>query len=243
MTEACSFEAGNYPGMVVLAAWRHQLGAPPLPLFALIGGPVLLGLFMIMWWNRHNDPTECENCGIPLCHDCCKVHDGAWLCAGCGETAERSRSDMVLATLLKNRSREEGIAHGRRILRVGRLLPGAGHLATGHFWKAFVRLSFLAMGLFLLTAGWAFDLGSEWASPGLMLPGETLHPKWLPMPAAMWPGWMGSSFLIGAGLIVLSWVIALLDGPGLRRGTPDRYSLAPNPSARETATGPGILTR
>ena len=192
MKDACLFEADNYAPMVILSSWRHQLGAPPLPLFALIGGPFLLGLFMIMWWNRQNDPTECENCGIPLCHDCCKIHDTAWLCAGCGETAERSRSDMVLATLLKNRSREEGMANGHRILKVGRLLPGAGHLATGHFWKAFIRLSILSLGFFLLTASWAFDMGSDWASPGLMLPGETLHPKWLPMPAAMWPGRMVS---------------------------------------------------
>ncbi len=242
MKDACRFEASNYPSLVILSSWRHQLGAPPLPLYALVGGPLLLALFMIMWWNRQNDPTECENCGIPLCEDCAKVHDGAWLCAGCGETAERSRSDMVLATLLKNRSREQGMALSHRVLQVGRLVPGAGHLATGHFRAAWLRLSILAVGLFLLFAGWTFDLGSDWASPGLMLPGETLHPKWLPMPAAMWPGWSGSSVLIGAGLIALSWIIAFLDGPGLRRGIPDRYSLSPT-SNRETTPGDGLVTR
>jgi len=243
MNEACSYEAQNYPPMVILSSWRHQLGSPPLPLYILVGAPLLLALFLIMWWNKQNDPTECENCGIPLCHDCCKVHDGAWLCAGCGETAERSRSDMVLGTLLKNRSREQGMALGHRVIQVGRLLPGAGHLATGHFRAAFIRLSILAAGLFLLFAGWAFDMGSDWSSPGLMLPGETLHPMWLPMPAAMWPGWSGSSVLLGAGLIALSWIIALLDGPGLRRGIPDRYSLTPNTASRETLPGAGIATR
>jgi tetratricopeptide (TPR) repeat protein len=243
MNEACNFEAPNYPPLVILSSWRHQLGSPPLPLYILVGAPLLLALFLIMWWNKQNDPTECENCGIPLCHDCCKVHDGAWLCAGCGETAERSRSDMVLGTLLKNRSREQGMALGHRVIKVGRLLPGAGHLATGQFRAAFIRLSILAAGLFLLFAGWAFDMGSDWSSPGLMLPGETLHPKWLPMPAAMWPGWSGSSVLLGAGLIALSWIIALFDGPGLRRGTPDRYSLTPNTATRETITGAGIATR
>ena len=243
MNEACRYEAPNYPPLVVLSSWRHQLGSPPLPLYVLVGGPLLLALFMIMWWNRQKDPTECENCGIPLCHDCCKIHDGAWLCAGCGETAERSRSDMVLGTLLKNRSREQGMALSHRVIKVGRLLPGAGHLATEHFRAAFIRLSILAVGLFLLFAGWAFDMGSDWASPGLMLPGETLHPKWLPMPAAMWPGWNGSSVLLGAGLIALSWIIAFLDGPGLRRGIPDRYSLAPNTANRDKVPGPGVLTR
>jgi tetratricopeptide (TPR) repeat protein len=243
MNQACSFEAPNYPALVVMSSWRFQLGAPPLPLFALIGGPFLIALFLIMWWNRQNDPTECENCGIPLCNDCRKVHDDAWLCAGCGETAERSRSDMVLATLLKNRSREQGMALGHRIIKVGRLLPGAGHLATGQLKSAFIRLSILALGFFLLFAGWAFDLGSEWASPGLMLPAETLHPQWLPMPAAMWPGWTGSSVIFGAALIALSWILAFLDGPGLRRSIPDRYSLVPNNATRETTPGSGILTR
>jgi tetratricopeptide (TPR) repeat protein len=243
MKEACRYEAPNYPPLVILSSWRHLLGSPPLPLYILVGGPLLLALFLIMWWNRQNDPTQCENCGIPLCHDCCKVHDGAHLCAGCGETAERSRSDMVLSTLLKNRSREQGMALSNRVIKVGRLLPGAGHLASGHFRAAFIRLTILSLGLFLLLSGWAFDLGSDWASPGLMLPGETLHPKWVPMPAAMWPGWNGSSVLLGAGLIALSWIIAFLDGPGLRRGIPDRYSLAPNTANRETVPGTGVVIR
>ena len=243
MSEACRFEAPDYPPLVVLSSWRHLLGAPPLPLYALVGGPLLLALFIIMWWSRRNDPTECENCGLPLCHDCCKIRDDAWLCAGCGETAERSRSDLVLGTLLKNRSREQGMALTHRVIKVNRLLPGAGHLATGHFLAAFIRLSILAMGIFLLFAGWAFDLGADWASPGLMLPAETLHAKWLPMPAALWPGWNGSSVLLGAGLIALSWIIAFMDGPGLRRGIPDRYSLSPNTSNRETVSIPGVVMR
>jgi hypothetical protein len=243
MKQACLDEGANYPPLVVLSSWRHLLGAPPLPLYALVGAPLLLALFMIMWWNRQNDPTECENCGIPLCHDCCKVHDGAWLCAGCGETAVRSRSDMVLGTLLKNRSREQGLALGHRVIKIGRLLPGAGHLATGHFRAAFIRMSLLALGLFLMFAGWAFDLGADWSSPGLMLPSETLHAKWLPMPAALWPGWSGGAVLLGGALIALTWIVAFLDGPGLRRGIPDRYSLAPNTANRETGPGPGLLAR
>lgn len=240
MNEACRFEAPKYPPLVVLSSWRHQLGAPPLPLYVLVGGPLLLALFMIMWWNKQNDPTNCENCGIPLCNDCCNVHDRVWLCAGCGETAERSRSEMVLRTLLKNRSQEQGIALSHRIIKISRLLPGAGHLATGHFLPAFIRLSLLTAGIFLLFAGWAFDMGADWASPGLMLSGETVHARWLPMPAAMWPGWNGSSVLLGAGLIVLCWIIAFLDGPGLRRGIPDRYSLAPNTAHRETVPESGV---
>jgi tetratricopeptide (TPR) repeat protein len=238
--EACRFEAGRYPPLVIVSSWRFALGAPPLPLYALVGAPLLMALFMIMWWNRQNDPTECENCGMPLCRKCSRIQDGAWLCSGCGETAERSRSEMVLATLLKNRSRAEGMAHYQRINRLGRLLPGAGHLATGRLMAGWLRISLLTVGIFLVFAGWGFDLGDEWATPGLLLPDETIHPNWLPMPAALWPGWAGLTVLTGLALILVSWTIAYLDGPGLRKGIPERYSLAPTPGPRETAHGVGV---
>jgi tetratricopeptide (TPR) repeat protein len=239
-SEACRFEAGRYPPLVVVASWRFALGAPPLPLYALVGAPLLLALFMIMWWNRQNDATECENCGTPLCRACAKIQDTAWLCSGCGETAERSRSEMVLATLLKNRSRAEGMAHIHRINRLGRLMPGSAHLAIGLLPAGWFRISLLTLGIFLVFAGWGFDLGDQWATPGLLLPDETIHPNWLPMPAALWPGWSGLSVLAGVALIILSWTIAFLDGPGLRKGIPDRYSLAQTPGPREPAPGVGI---
>jgi hypothetical protein len=63
------------------------------------------------------------------------------------------------------------------------------------------------------------------------------------MPAALWPGWNGSSVLFGAGLILFSWIMAFFDGPGLRRGIPDRYSVAANTANRETVPGSGYVTR
>ena len=227
LTEACAFEAGLYPPLVTLASWRWALGLPPLPLLGLVGVPLFVALLVIGTSRRQQDPRECENCGVPLCRSCCKVRDKAWLCAACGETADRARSDMILATLLKNRSRDEGMARSARIVRLGRLLPGAGHLATGHVGAAWFRLSLLAAGLFLATSGWLVDLGADWTTPGLLLDAETLHPRWLPLPAAAWPGWTALPVLVGFGLITLAWLIALLDGPGLRRGLHERHSLAP----------------
>ena len=234
MAAACNYEAGAYPPLVTISSWRWLLGTPPLPLYILVGAPFMLALLLVMWWSRQNDPRECENCGTPLCGSCCKVTDGAWLCAGCGETAERSKSEMVLATLLKNRSRAEGMKHGVRIIRLGKFMPGAGHLATGHFWAGWLRISIVAAGLFLIFGAWAFDPGSEMATPGLQLAQESIHTVWYPMPANLWPGWSGLTVLIGGALLVVAWIIALLDGPGLRRGITDRYSLAPTTSARET---------
>ncbi len=243
MDAACRFEAAAYPPLVTISAWRWLLGTPPLPLYMLAGIPFLLALLTVMLWSRQNDPRECENCGAPLCGNCCLVKDGAWLCAGCGETAERSKSDLVLATLLKNRSRAEGMAHGARIIRLGRFMPGAGHLSTNHFWAGWLRLSLVAAGLFLIFVAWTFDPGSELATPGLHLTAESIHPVWFPMPTNLWPGWSGLTVLGGVALLAIAWIVAILDGPGLRLGITDRYSLAPTSGPRDSRPEVGVGTR
>lgn len=227
LADACRAEAALYPPLVTLSSWRWILGLPPVPLLALVGVPFLVALLVIGTSRRQQDPRDCENCGVPLCRSCCKVRGSAWLCPACGETADRARSDMILATLLKNRSRDEGMARSARILRLGRLVPGAGHLATGRVGAAWLRLSLLAAGLWLVGCAWSFDPAADWTTPGLLLDAETLHPRWLPLPAARWPGWSSLPVLGGLGLIALAWLIAMLDGPGLRRGLHDRHSLAP----------------
>jgi len=242
MEAACAFEADRYPALVTIASWQPLLGAQPVPLFWLICVPLLLAALVVLWWSNQHDPRGCENCGLPVCRTCCRVRDGAWLCPTCGETADRARSDMILATLLKNRSRAEGMAHTHRIVRVGRLLPGVGHLASERLAAAWFRFALVAVGLFLIAAGWTFDPGAQWSSPGLLLEAETINPQWLPLPAAAWPGWTGLPILIGAALLALAWLIALFDGPGLRRGIPDRYSLVPAPESASTPVIPAVHT-
>lgn len=235
VTASLREEAGLYPTLVTVSSWRRLLGVQPVPTLALVGVPLLLALLLISVSRRQQDPRECENCGVPLCRSCCKVRDAAWLCAACGETADRARSDMILATLLKNRSRDEGLARTARIVRNGRLVPGAGHLASGHLAAAWFRLSLVAVGLFLITAAWSFDPGGGWATPGLALDTELVHPRWLPLPAGMWQGWASLEVLVGGALLALAWLIALLDGPGLKRGLQDRHSLVPAAAARRAA--------
>ncbi len=227
---ACAFEVDNYLPMVTLSAWHYFLGSPPLPLFLVLVVPLLLALILVLWWSHQNDPRECENCGVALCRDCCRVRDSAWLCPTCGETASRSRSDVVLATLLKNRSRDEGMRNTQRIINLGRLLPGAGHLASHRLWSGWLRLSLTAWGFFLLSAGWIFDSGARWASPALILPTETIDPVLLPLPKYLWSGWSSLPVLAGTALLVATVLIALLDGQNLRQGIPERFSWAPNPS-------------
>ena len=228
-------EAGLYPNLVTVSAWRHLLGVAPVPPMAMVGLPLLVALLLISISRRQLDPRACENCGVPLCRSCCKVRDGSWLCAACGETADRARSDMILATLLKNRSRDEGLARTARIVRYGQLMPGAGHLASGHLAAAWIRLSLVAAGLFLVTAAWSFYPGGGWATPGLTLATEVVHPYWLPLPAGMWQGWASIYVLTGAALLVVAWLLALFDGPGLKRGLQDRHSLVPAATARKAA--------
>ena len=240
MAAACRFEAPLYPRLITISAWDHLLGAQPVPLYALLGLPLLLALILIWKWSRQDDPRGCENCGIPICITCSRVRDSAWLCPGCGETADRARSELILGTLLKNRSRTAGMAYSAKIARLGQLVPGAGHLATGHFLAGWSRLGTLAVGLFLITAGWAFDPGAEWASPGLLIPSEAIHPLWLPLPQALWGGWQSLPVLAGAILVVLSLLTGLFDGPGLRRGIPERYSLAPHIEIKSTNPNSGV---
>ncbi len=230
LLKACAFEAQNYPPLVTISSWHNYLGSPPLPLFLVLLVPLLLAGVLIMWWSRQQDPRECVNCGVALCRDCCRVRDTAWLCPACGETAARSRSDVVLATLLKNRSRDEGIKNTHRITNLGRLLPGTGHLACGQFAAGWLRISLVTWGCFLTSAGWIFDSGAKWKSPGLILPPETIDPVWLPLPRDMWNGWISLPVMIGLGLLVISRIIALLDENNLRQRIPERLSWTPNPS-------------
>lgn len=233
---ACRWEGNSYPPLVALSGWRNLLGSPPLPLYLLVGAPLLLGLALVAWNSRRQEAHDCDNCGAPLCRSCCGVQDGAWLCAGCNETAVRSKSDLVLGTLLKNRGRSEGLAHAARIVRMSRFVPGSGHLATGRFWGGWFRLSLVAGGLFLVAGGWAFDPGAELYTPGLLLPSETIHPLWFPLPAALWPGLAGLPVTAGLVLLGVAWLLALLDAPGLKRRLHDRFTTITTGSARKQPT-------
>jgi tetratricopeptide (TPR) repeat protein len=247
MGAACRFEAGGYEPLVTIFAWRGFLSSLPWPLFLIVGLPLVVATLLVMWVSHQNDPSDCDNCGQPLCRDCAHVLDGAWLCSGCGETAQRSKSDMVLATLFKNKSRSEGMKHIQRVVNLGRSLPGAGHLVSGRLLAGWFRLSLVALGLFLLSGGWVFDPGAEWASPGMLMPSELIHPLYLPLPVGAWSGWTGLSFLAGMGCLALAWGIALTDGPRLRKCIPERTSLVPNgahkdktvPAAADTYQGLG----
>jgi hypothetical protein len=238
MAAACRFEAGNYEPLVTISAWRGFLSSLPWPLFLILGVPLVVATLLVMWVSHQNDPSSCENCGVPLCRECSHVHDGAWLCSGCGETAQRSQSDMVLATLFKNKSRSEGLKHIQRVIDLGKILPGAGHLVSGRFLAGWMRLSLVALGLFFVCGGWAFDPGAEWSSPGLQLPSELVHPVFLPLPAGAWSGWSGLPFLIGAGCLVAAWGLAITDGPRLRKSIPERTSLVPQGALKPGSTQP-----
>ncbi|MBK9473076.1 MAG: hypothetical protein IPO18_12465 [bacterium] len=236
LEQACRWEGDQYDPLVALSGWRNLLGAPPVPLYLLVGAPLLLALAAVAWRSRRQEAHECDNCGSPLCRKCCGVHEGAWLCAGCNETAVRSKSELVLGTLLKNRGRAEGLAHSARIVLMGRLVPGSGHLATGCFWAGWTRLSLVAGGLFLVAAGWAFDPGAELNTPGLLLPSETIHPLWLPLPAALWPGLGGVPVVAGLVMLGLAWLTALLDAPGLKRRLHERFTTITTGTAKKTTT-------
>lgn len=228
MQAACRFEAANYENLVTISAWRGFFSSLPWPLFLILGLPLVIATLLVMWVSHQNDPSDCENCGMPLCRDCSFVHDGAWLCSGCGETAERSQSDMVLATLFKNKSRSEGMKHIQRVINLGRIMPGAGHLVSDRLLAGWFRLSLVALGLFLACGAWSFDPGAQWATPGLQLPQEVFHQDYLPLPGGTWNGWMDLPVLIGLMCLGTAWIIGLTDGNRLRKSIPERTSLVPS---------------
>lgn len=219
---SAQLEAGLYPPLAAVAAWNYFLGAPPLPLYLLLGGLLAVALLMLYWGASHLDVRCCESCGTEICRGCCSVHEDTLICPACTETAERSRSEMVLATLLKNRSRAVGLATTARLARLARLLPGAAHLAIGQTGRAVRRLALLALAVFLIGGGWAFDPASERAAAGLLLAEEAVHPLWLPLPAAAWPGWLGWPLVAGWLLLAVTYALALMDAARLRQRLPER---------------------
>jgi len=216
------WESAQYPPLVDLAAWNYFLGAPPLPLFVLLAGLLAIGVLLCFWGGLQDDVRQCDSCGAEICRHCCMVREGANLCHDCSETAARSRSEMVLATLLKNRSRTYGLATTDRMVRLARCFPGAAHLALGETGRAWGRLTVLAVAVYLIGFGWAFDPSAAWDTPGLVLAEETVHPLWLPLPLGAWPGPLGWPVLPGLILLVAIYAVALTDGIRLRHLLPER---------------------
>lgn len=206
-------------------AWNRALGHPAVPLFLLLVVPLLIAGALVLLWSHQHDPRACENCGVAICGDCCIVRQESWLCNECGGIVDRARSDMILATLLKNRSRSMGMAAAATLVHMGRGFPGSGHLAIGKITAAWLRLTLVSCGALLVMAGWAFPSLGKYLSPGILLPQEMIHPVWAPLPFALWEGWITPVVLIGCGLIAVAWLLALVDGNQLRHQLPEHFSL------------------
>ncbi len=218
-----SWEAPNYDPYAHMASWNFFLGCPPLSLFIVLAGSLLMAMAFTFWWSHQNDPRNCGNCNWTICHECSRVHDGVWLCPSCGETADRARSDMVLATLLKNRSVAVRLQHSQRINLTSRILPGAGHLLVGDLGRAIWRLAGVAVALYLVLFAWAFDPAASWLTPGLLLASETIHPVWFPLPNHTWPGWTDWTLAVGGMLLLIMYLLAMIDGTNLRHRIPERF--------------------
>ena len=216
-------EADQYLPLAHLSAWNYYLGAPPLPLFILLGGLFAVALVLTYWGSVQDSVRRCDNCGAVLCRDCASERDGSWLCRECTDTADRSRSEMVLATLMKNRSRTVGLANTARMVLMARLIPGSAFLVTGDTARAMIRLSAAALAVFMIGCGWAFDPSSAWTSPGLALAEETIHSLWLPLPTGAWPGFLAWPVVAGWILLAIVYVVALMDGTRLRFKLPEHF--------------------
>ena len=217
-------EMGRYVPLAWLSSWNYFLSAPPLPLFVLLAGLLVIALVLTYWGGMQDNVRTCDTCGAEICRGCCTVRDEGWLCHDCAETAERSRSEMVLATLLKNRRRAVGLATTTRLVWLARLMPGSSELALGESGRAWGRLSMLTLALFMITCGWAFDPAATWSSPGLILATETVHPIWWPLPATAWPGFLAWPVAPGWALLAAIYLVGLIDATRLRYKLPERLA-------------------
>ncbi|MEZ4388686.1 MAG: hypothetical protein R3D98_14175 [Candidatus Krumholzibacteriia bacterium] len=167
--------SGPLPAVVVARGLELLPERPPLPLFVL-----LAGLLAVAWcW-----PTGAD-CRMPSAPATPAAPRSAAAAAAPrrGLALPRLHRDrralaqrMVLATLLKNRSRTVGLATINRLVWQARLLPGSSYLALGEPGRAGGRLAMLALAVFMITCGWAFDPAATWSSPGLVLASEAVHP-------------------------------------------------------------------
>lgn len=237
------WEAARYAPLAHLAAWSAWLGGTPGLLFWLLAGGLILAVAAGLWLPADRRSAACSNCCAPVCPRCATRRDDELLCVTCQGTAERARSELVLATLLKNRSRDQELAFIARAQRFNRILPGASGLVAGHPFSGLSRLSALATALLLMLFGWSFNVMAVWDLPGLLLPGETVHPLLWPLPAAAWNGPRTWSLAAGALLALGLYGSAWLGHESFRRGRPSRrpkqiLKLAARSAAAPAAGGP-----
>ncbi len=217
--EACArAEAARYPALAHVAAWTPWLGERFSWLWLQLLLLWALAVAAILRLPAARRSRVCTNCSTVICGVCGHARGDDELCDACNGTAARARSELVLATLLKNRSRDQELAFIARARRFNRLLPGASNLIAGKPLLGLARLTLLATAWALIAFGWAFNLMSAWDLPGLLLPEETVSPLLLPLPIHAWSGPTGWSLVAGAVLLGLLYLTTYAGHESFRRG-------------------------
>jgi len=115
----------------LIAPYGWLLGVPASHvgtwLLALVAVLPLLGRIL----PRPKLVYECANCKTLSCARCSGEHDGIVLCSSCVQHARRAKSEMVLATLLRNRRHGAENRSAERWSRWNLFFFGAGHLQDG----------------------------------------------------------------------------------------------------------------
>mgnify|MGYP002385284027 FL=1 len=224
LESSARWEATHYAPLAHLAAWFPWLGPAPRLLFWLLLGLLILTVVLGLALPLRLRCAPCSNCNVPICPRCGTRREEGLLCAKCQETAERARSELVLATLLKNRGRDIELHFVTAARRFNRWLPGASNLVAGQPLMGLARLGLLATALLLMLFGWSFNLMAVWDMPGVRLPEETLHPLLAPLPVDAWNGLRGWSLWAGLALASLLYATAWLGRESFRRGRPSHMS-------------------
>jgi tetratricopeptide (TPR) repeat protein len=189
-------------------AWQDRAGLKPADLLGAVGLPLGVPAQHAGWWllatlivalvaqrslPRRRLVFECANCEVLSCRSCCGEHDGVVLCLGCAQTAKRARSELVLATLLRNRRHEAELVAQRRLRLWNTWFFGGAHLQSLN--RRGVQAAWvLAVGFWLLVAPtlptdpWTMSMRDD-------------------VPIGRW---------IGGGLLALLWIFCWLGRVPLR---------------------------
>ena len=189
-------------------AWQDRAGLLPSDLLGAAGLPLgvpahhagwwLVASLLVGWIGQRVRPRsqlvfECANCERLSCRHCCGEHDGLVLCLGCAQTAKRARSELVLATLLRNRRHEAELVAQRRLRWWNAWFFGGAHLQN--LQRRGVNAAWiLCLGFWLVVAP------SLPADPWTMSMRESA-------PIGRW---------IGSGLLALLWIFCWLGRVPLR---------------------------
>ncbi|RKZ18467.1 hypothetical protein DRQ53_00065 [bacterium] len=137
----------------LLQPWQRWIGVPPGHVVGWLIATLMTSILLAFAFPRRKLVFECASCGGLTCRHCRGEHDGAVLCADCGAIARRAKSELVLATMLRNHRREADTRYQNRLRELDRWVPGAGRLIDGVQRRGVISAIAVSLSIVLIALG------------------------------------------------------------------------------------------